>query len=215
MREAFLVARGGVIVTRAEVTMTIKSVHICRLLLPVVFVALLQGCASESGPKTAAVDSTTSPTPESPAVQAPLEPRYEATLAEGIDFRRAGYPNFIAEVSGMSGLEHWGRWTEAAAGPVAKFRFKQPLPQKFNLEISANAFGPNEGEPIRVRVGQVEKTFVVPKAVSNATYTLVFDSINGDTLEIVPPKPTSPAEQHVSGDPRKLGVGLISLKVKQ
>lgn len=33
---------------------------------------------------------------------------YEATLPEGIDFRKPGYPTFIKQVKGISGLETWG-----------------------------------------------------------------------------------------------------------
>ena len=162
--------------------------------------------------------SENSETPDAPAqpVLSDLNPSYEATLADGIDFRKPGYPAFLAEVSGMSGQESWGRWTDANNGPVAKFRFKQPLPQKFTLEISADALSPGQGKAILVRVGTVEKSFVVPKgSTGQATYDLVFESTNGaDTLEIVPPKPASPASLNLSPDPRKLGVAMRSLKIR-
>ncbi len=147
-----------------------------------------------------------------------IEPRLRslsAELADGIDFGEREYPDFLAEVTGMSGHESWGRWTDAATGPVAKFRFKQPLPKKFTLEIVARAFGPNYGVPVKVQVGRVEKTFLLnPKNMT--PYPMVFETDGAaDTLEITPPKPTSPNDiDPRDGDKRKLGIGLTSLKIK-
>jgi len=151
-----------------------------------------------------------------PVVVAPPKP-YEATLAEGIDFTKPLYPTFIADVTGMSGYEQIFRWSE---GPLVKFRFKQALPKIFTLEIVAFTFGPNNGLPIKVRVGSVEKTFVItnPKAPAKdpVVYSLSFKTDGkSDTLEITPPKPTSPQELNpANGDNRKLGIAFVSLKIK-
>lgn len=146
-----------------------------------------------------------------------VEPRLRplsAELADGIEFKKQDYPDFLAEVSGMSGHESWGRWTDATIGPVAKFHFKQALPRKFTLEISANAFGPNIGAPVKVRVGSVEKSFVTT-GNEPAPYRLDFETDGtADTLEIIPPDPTSPHELDPSnGDTRKLGLALIKIRL--
>jgi phosphoglycerol transferase len=125
-----------------------------------------------------------------------------------IDFAKPNYPIFVAEVTGMSAAEPFGRWTD---GSLARFRFKQTLPKRFTLEIMANAFGPNLGVPTKVRVNGVEKSFVV---VDNGgrTYSLSFETDGtADTLEIIPPHPVSPG----TGDTRKLGLALISLKIRR
>ena len=139
----------------------------------------------------------------------------EDDLADGIDFTKRNYPNFLAKVSGMSDHEPWGRWTNATAGPVAKFLFKKALPRKFTLEITGYAFGPNIGTPVKVRVGGVEKTLVIT-ANAPDIYRLAFETDgSARALEIIPPKPTSPSEiDPKSSDTRKLGVALISLKIK-
>ncbi|MFS8084506.1 MAG: DUF7024 domain-containing protein [Acidobacteriota bacterium] len=173
----------------------------------------LAGCSDKPEPKVQVAASA--PSAAAPAPTLPPGP-YTATLAEGIDFKKQGYPDFLDEVSGMSRHEPWGRWTDAAAGPVARFRFKQALPRKFTLEITAHAFGPNTGEPVKVRVGGVVKTFVITKNEAD-TLRLEFET-NGtaDTLEITPPKPTSPKEiDPNNGDTRKLGIAFISLKIKE
>ncbi len=175
----------------------------------------LSGCSEKPEPKVQITVGDTAPAaaPATATANA-LGPRYEATMAEGIDFKKQGYPNFLAEVSGMSGYEVWGRWTQG--GPVAKFRFKQALPKKFTLEITATAFGPNVGTPVKVRAGSVEKTFAITNKEPN-TYRLTFETDGtADALEITPPKPTSPSEiLPNNGDTRKLGIGFILLKISE
>jgi len=145
-----------------------------------------------------------------------LAPRYESTLAEGIDFRRPGYPSFLIEVTGVSNPEDWGRWTDAAGTPVVKFRFDKPLPKKFVLELQANAFGPNEGKPTIVRVGNIEHTMVVKNTPSYAVYKTEFVNVPSiDTIEIIPPNPVLPRELDPNNrDERKLGLGLVTFKIK-
>ncbi len=147
-----------------------------------------------------------------PVVAQPPQP-YEATLQEGIDFKKPGFPKFIAEVSGMSGLENWGRWTD---GKIVKFKFKQVLSKKFTLEIVANALGPNQGLPIKVRVGTIEQTFTIVNKNPPSTYSLSFETDGkSDTVEITIPKPTAPNEINPENkDTRKIGLGFIALKIK-
>jgi len=135
-------------------------------------------------------------------------------MADGIDFAKAGYPTFLAEVQGISIREDWGRWTDGNLAPAAKFRFKQPLPKTFTLVLTANAFGPSLGKPVIVRVGTVEKTFVHKDGAAPATYRLAFELPGvADSIEIVPPQTKSPQEQNPSSpDKRKLGVGLVRMQ---
>lgn len=133
------------------------------------------------------------------------------TFLHFVDFSKNGYPDFLTEVYGVSEREKWGRWTD---GPEAKFRFKNPLPKRFTLELKVSAFGPNVGIPIKIRVGKIEKTFTVIDSNPKVFY-LEFDRVkNVDTIEILPPKPISPFELYNNnGDKRELGVGLVYLKI--
>jgi len=134
-------------------------------------------------------------------------------LADGIDFKIPSYPDFLAEVEGVSSFEPWGRWTDAA---VAKLIFKQPLPRKFILEIAMGAFGPNMGAPVKLRVGNIETSFVITPKMLTEPFGFSFETDGtSNTLEITPSKPTSPNElDSENPDTRKLGVGLISIKIK-
>ena len=64
-------------------------------------------------------------------------------------------------------------------------------------------------------MGQVEKTFTITTNKGD-TYPVLFETDgSADTVEIFSPKPTSPYElDHDRGDMRKLGLALISLKMK-
>jgi phosphoglycerol transferase len=170
----------------------------------------LSACGDKPQPQTPAA-SVPSPTPAMVV--------YEATLAQGIDFKKDGYPSFITQVSGMSGAEPWGRWSDAdAGGPIARFTFKDKLPAAFNLVVTANAFGPNEGKPIQVKAGQVTQNWSIKNAeelAKSGTYTIKFEKVDGNTLEFTPPAPTSPASLNKdTSDERKLGIGFVSLKIE-
>jgi hypothetical protein len=151
-------------------------------------------------------------------------------LAQGIDFtvrgtprsyvgasemQRQGYPDILVAVSGVSGYEAWGRWTDTTGGRAATFRFRQPLPERFELLIKAGAFGPNVGQPVMVSVGGIQRSFVVAPEKAPQTYRLSYETDGtADTIVIVPPKPTSPKDiDPASRDPRKLGVSLYSIRV--
>lgn len=176
---------------------------------------ILAGCGDEGVPKENPAKIQVEAVFPATAGATPITEYYEATLAEGIDFRKPGYPTFLVEVAGVSGYESWGRWTDAGLNPSAKFRFKQTLPKKFNLVITAGAFGPNSGEKVKVRAGNVEKTFVA--TVEATAHVITFETDGkADTLEFFPSKPTSPQEINPNnGDGRKLGIGFVSLKVEE
>jgi hypothetical protein len=137
-------------------------------------------------------------------------------LADGVDFKNDNYPDILDKVSGLSTHEPWGRWTDANVGSVAIFRFKQALPRNFTLEIIAGGFGPNIGEPVKVRVGGVEKTFIIGHNKESDVYRLEFENDGAEnTLEITPPKPMSPNEiDQKNEDRRKLGISFVSIKIR-
>ena len=144
---------------------------------------------------------------ESPKSAAPAS--YEVSLADGIDFKRPGYPSFIAGVTGIAGYESWGRWTE---GNEAILKFAKPLPSDFTIVMTAQGFGQNAGSPLKIRAGGIEKVITIESSVPS-TYRILFSRVQGNTITMTPYKPMSPKDLGVGSDPRKLGIGLISLKI--
>jgi len=174
-----------------------------------VAVAALPACESRD-PATLVPAARSAATPVTPGD--PLGPRYPSSLAAGILFARAGYPDFLADVYGMSAAEPWGRWTD---GDTVVFRFRRPLPPRFVIELAGGAFGANVGRPVRLRVGAAEREVVFPGGPFDNTSTQAASFSNdagSDTLTLL-----LPAAQVPPGgvDPRRLGLALTSLRVME
>jgi phosphoglycerol transferase len=146
-----------------------------------------------------------------------MKPIYQASLADGIDFKRPGYPDFLKSVIGMSTIETWGRWTdsnESDAPATTRFIFKNPLPKKFTLQLEAQAFGPNIEQPILVKIGNEKESFSLKDSKLNVVALNFSNTNESNIIDIVIPKPTSPKQLNVkSDDTRKLGIGLATLKI--
>lgn len=133
--------------------------------------------------------------------------------ADSFVFNVAGAPEEVKQFSGISRPESWGRWSNAQLSEEVTIEYKAPLPKKFDLVITAKAFGDNANRPIPVRVGNEEQTLVLGHDVS--TTTLHFDNpSDADTLVIVPPDPVATNEGNILGhSPRKLGIGMVEIKI--
>jgi hypothetical protein len=201
--------------TPAEKTMTRRAQPFILAACAVALLPLI-GCSDEP---EVAKSKPAEAAPASPVASAgnvsALEPRYEASLAEGIDFTKPGYPSFLKEVSGMAGYEPWGRWTDANAGPAARFRFAQPLPKRVTLELQAHGLLNNAYRPVRVRIGANEKSITLGNPPKEK-YEIEFEDTGGaDTIEIIPPEPILPrVVTPGNNDTRRLGVGLKSLRIR-
>ena len=127
-----------------------------------------------------------------------------------IDFREKNYPADVTSVSGVSGQEAWGRWTD---GATAVLQFKKRLPSAFQLKLeTTGAFGPNVGLPIQLKVGSVQREFKLKGTKEVVLFD--FEGVAGtDRVEFLIPKPTSPKELAMSDDSRKLGIGLVLLTI--
>lgn len=140
---------------------------------------------------------------------------YYATLNQGIDFTKPGYPRFIIGVTGMSSHEKTHRWTDANVASKAIFKFDRPLPSRFALELKAWAFARSAQDLTTIRLGNIDKQVRI--GTKPRTITLWFENIpQWDTIEIIPANPDSPAN-YMPGkraDTRKLGIALVSLKIR-
>jgi phosphoglycerol transferase len=98
---------------------------------------------------------------------------------------------------------------------VVRFTFKDNLPATFDLVVSANAFGNNEGKPILLKAGQVTQEWTIKNTAEPGTSAINFDQVDGNKLEFTPSAPTSPASLNKdTPDGRKLGIGFVSLKIE-
>jgi glycosyltransferase involved in cell wall biosynthesis len=135
-----------------------------------------------------------------------LAGHYDATPEEGIDFKRRGMPTFIADCTGVSYCEDWGRWTD---GDVVMFRFDQPLAARFDLEVTGFVLAPNVKRGITVRVGSFKAAFRMTWPPAATLSIRIKNDDRSDTVFFDIPNPTARAE-----DRRRLGIALLSLKIK-
>jgi hypothetical protein len=176
---------------------------------------LLAAACGDKTPQPKSASPAPAATPAPAALPAPPKPpeRYAATLQEGIQFNRHGWPEFISSVTGFSGRENFGRWT---VGPTVRIAFSEPLPRKFTLELVGGAFGPNQGQPVGVSIGafKANVTFKgVPYAKEAEVRRIAVElKADADAIELAIPKPTAPAPPG-KGDDRLLGIGLVRLSV--
>ena len=159
-----------------------------RWMLVTAALALTSGCGPNA-PATRRVD------PTKPLPHAADAPRYDAGPADGVQFWKPGLPLFLADLTGVSGHEVWGRWTD---GPLAVLTFVEPLPARFTLAVTAAAYGPNVGRPSAFTAGTVTRTSVFGVALGNGP------------PEIRPYQPARP----YNGDERMLGLALVRLQIE-
>lgn len=142
-----------------------------------------------------------------------LEPPRSTTREEVavIDFRRRKLPDFLTQIHGLSGVEDWGRWSDANLADAVALHFFEPLPKKLRLELTCWASSPNAGRPVLVEIGGNIRTFSPTPSI--ATYEIDFALDRAErTIEVHPPAPTSPASLDASNrDQRRLGIGFVEL----
>jgi glycosyltransferase involved in cell wall biosynthesis len=130
-----------------------------------------------------------------------------------IDFSRDTWPREIAAASGLSVAEGWGRWSDANVGPTIQLAFTRPLPVRATLSVTARAFGPNCAHETKIRIGDACYVRQFGASDSTVEFDIATDGSRFD-IEIIPPVPVSPLEAGLSGDGRRLGVGLVRLWIR-
>ena len=142
-----------------------------------------------------------------------LGPRYAATLDEGIEFSRSRWPEFIKTVAGISGNESWGRWSDANLAPCVRLEFFKALPDRFDLLLTMSAFGPNAGREFVVIVGANEYRGVAGAAAGEVRIPVANNGSVADVIQICPPSPVQPEGTGSRKDRRRIGLGLIRLRI--
>ena len=144
----------------------------------------------------------------------------EGGFESALDLRQedSHFPAYIGGVSGLSSItvingQNVGRWSDAHTAKHITIWFSKPLPPSFNLEIRAQAAGPNAGKPVKVKVGKQIKEVMFGAEFSSQT--LAFEtSERAQKIELFPAEPFSPARQWGAADKRVLAIQLEQLSIK-
>ena len=124
-------------------------------------------------------------------------------------FKKSDWPGVINADQGLSFAEPWGVWSQEA---TVKFEFSMPLPEKFELQLLAHAFGANVGKEFVVQVGEQERRFTLG-AGSEARVLELANPTGGRTLVFRVPLPVSPKELGMGQDERRLGIGIAEMRI--
>ena len=124
-------------------------------------------------------------------------------------FRSGSSAGLKPTVTGLSFPEPWGTWSQS---DIVTFQFLAPLPQEFDLYIIANAFGPNITGEFDASIGASSVRFKLLENVEERVVRLK-NPEGRKILEIKIPNPISPKELGLSGDDRRLGIGLVDIKI--
>lgn len=132
--------------------------------------------------------------------------------AQGYQFNQPGVPDFLESFSGLSHAEDWGRWSDGNSAPAVVLSFIQPLPKGFTLQIISKGYGPNIGHQARVIVDNEEQRLNLGEQATEDALHFA-NHAGAKRIEIIPPSPQSPKDAGESTDGRKLGIGLLSIKI--
>ena len=134
------------------------------------------------------------------------------TVIADIKFSDTELPSSVAEISGFSAPESWGRWSDAGIAPTAKVRFTQPLPTRFTLTLTGQSLPNNETAV--VKVGSFQEQIYLQKLSDITTIDVKLNQPE-DTIEITSHNPVSPKSLGLNEDTRKLGVGLATMLIEK
>lgn len=112
---------------------------------------------------------------------------------------------------GLSHQEYWGRWSD---GDSVEIGLVNCLPQGVvRVAVTAQAFGPNVGKPIRFTLGEQDGFASFSQSIDKVFISFVNQNKCTDKLTIYIPEATTPAELKLSSDARKLGIGLVRVEI--
>jgi phosphoglycerol transferase len=131
--------------------------------------------------------------------------------AQVVDLSRPLQGSGLASITGFSGTEQFGRWSE---GGEVELAFAADLPPTFDLILTGQAFGPNKDLPFVLEIAGKTHEFRLGESLTDAHFQV--RGAPGDRImRIKIPKPISPRDLGLSGDTRKLGIALGKITIRQ
>ncbi|WP_441816834.1 DUF7024 domain-containing protein [Lysobacter sp. TAF61] len=126
---------------------------------------------------------------------------------QSIDFTAGSWPGVISSKQGLSSPEPWGTWSD---GTRVVLQFSNPLPREFTLLLKGHTIG-DTNEPIGVVVGTDRREIRLPQPQELSLDYSTDGNQRAIAFEI--PWAKSMKELRISEDPRRLGIGFVSLQV--
>ena len=141
-----------------------------------------------------------------------LPSKYTPSIGGKIDFSHSQFPSWVQCVSGTSGAESFGRWSDANLASTVRIVFYAPLPKRFQLHLSMRSLGDYEISPVTICVGTSEYKVPVTEQFSEIIVE-IDNSSNANSIDLRPNKTISPIELDWSTDERKLALAIEWISV--
>lgn len=144
------------------------------------------------------------------AVQPPESSAVDFGTPLTMAFSALRFPSCLAEVTGLSWAEEWGRWSD---GAEVVMRFTHPLPSRIGIELVAAPVASMLYRKTILSLGRSRKALTLT-APDKRLYTLILDNPNAsDTLKFLIPKTHCPADVDGQTDTRELGVQFMRMTI--
>lgn len=124
-----------------------------------------------------------------------------------IDFTLGSWPGLVASAQGLSNPEPWGTWSD---GNRVVLEFSKPLPKEFTLVLKGHTIG-DTNQPSTMVVGEERREIRLPSPGELALLFRTDGNVRSISIEI--PWARSMREIGVSQDPRRLGIGFVSIQI--
>lgn len=124
-----------------------------------------------------------------------------------LDFTVGSWPGIVAKKHGLSNPEPWGTWSD---GNRVVLEFSKPLPKEFTLVLKGQTIG-NTNQASTMVVGEERREIRLPSPGELALPFRTDGNVKSISIEI--PWARSMREIGVSQDPRRLGIGFVSIRI--
>lgn len=137
---------------------------------------------------------------------------YVQSKLERIDFGLTRLPAWVASISGLSGVELFGRWSDASLAPSVRIVASAPLPRLFQLRLCLRALSPSVNSPVTICVGVSSYQVNITDQFEEVQID-IDNSSGANTIDISPSKVISPRELGWSSDERRIALAIESMTI--
>jgi glycosyltransferase involved in cell wall biosynthesis len=133
------------------------------------------------------------------------------TLLDGCCFKEGAPSSAVVTTEGLSDPEHWGRWSVARR---VRLIINHLLPEDFELELMAVSYGVNTHLPVPIRAGLSMTLAHLPRhAYLVPVVVRLKPRRPTNVIDIWVPWPAQPSPVGPTVDTRKIGVGLVGVRL--
>ncbi len=129
-----------------------------------------------------------------------------------LDFSYENLPEWVANLSGLSFSESWGRWSDQNLAPTVRIVAKKELPLIFNLKLTLRSIVYEKNQFVVIQIGR-EQYNINPNIEFEDFNIVVKNSSKANSIDIVPNKVVCPKELGWSSDERRLSLGIKMLEI--